>query len=292
MWLAKASAERRARVAFALVVLLGSAAGLGWYWVDSSRYTTFEIRTHDVVSGLNTDSPVEFHGVEVGKVKRVQLIDPRSVRILLSVRRKAPITRATIATITTRGLAVRGFTGYVCIALEDIGSDSRPLRPPPGSAFALIPTAPPQSLTLDTTIGEVKHDVQVLTALLQSVFDQKTVGSLKQSLENLQTLSRTLTVNSGKLEATITNAERASDNAARASTAALRASRRFKPLLQSSQDTIRALQTEVLPEAYDTLDSLHKLSSSLQAFSLEVQQNPSILIRGKGKPPPGPGERH
>ena len=53
-------------------------------------------------SGLIGDSPIEFHGVGVRKVKRVELIDPRSVSILLNVRKNAPVTRATVATLTAR----------------------------------------------------------------------------------------------------------------------------------------------------------------------------------------------
>jgi phospholipid/cholesterol/gamma-HCH transport system substrate-binding protein len=99
----------------------------------------FEIRTREPVSGLIADAPVEFHGVEVGKVKRVQLIDPHTVSIVLTVRQDAPITRATIATITSRGLAARGFTGYVYVALDDVGDDSRPLKALSGSPLPLIP---------------------------------------------------------------------------------------------------------------------------------------------------------
>jgi ABC-type transporter Mla subunit MlaD len=67
-------------------------------------------------------------------------------------------------------------------------------------------------VSLDTTIGEVKRDVQVLTDLLQSVLDQKTVTSLKHSIDNLQKVTQTLTANSEKLDAMIVNAERAGCN--------------------------------------------------------------------------------
>jgi phospholipid/cholesterol/gamma-HCH transport system substrate-binding protein len=264
-------------VVFGLLVLLGALAGVAWYFLASSRYTIFEIRTRESVSGLIADAPVEFHGVEVGKVKRVQLIDPHSVSIVLAVRQNAPITRATIATITSRGLAARGFTGYVYVALDNVGDDSRPLKAPSGSPFPLIPTASSRSVSLDTTIGEVKRDVRVLTDLLQSILDQKTVASLKHSIDNLQKVTQTLTTNSGKLNAMIVNAERAS--------------RQMKPLLDSSQETVEALQGQILPEAYDTLVKLHDLSTSVQEITAEIQRDPSVLVRGKSPPQPGPGEK-
>lgn len=278
------SAEVRARAVFALVVLLAAAAGLTWHSLASSRNTTFEIRTRDAVSGLIADSPVEFHGVEIGKVQKVRLIDRRSVSILLSVKRDAPVTRATVATITTRGLAARGFTGYVYVALEDAGDDTRPLTRVPTSRFPVIPTASPRSASLDTTISDVRQNVQLLTNLLQSVLDQKTVASLKLTLDNLQKVTRTLSANNARLEATISNAERASANAERAS-------HQIRPLLDSSQDTVKALQTQVLPQAHDTLAKLQKLSASMQEITTEIEADPSVLVRGKDRTAPGPGEK-
>jgi len=269
---------------FTLVVLLAAAAGLTWHSLASSRNTTFEIRTRDAVSGLIADSPVEFHGVEIGKAQKVRLIDRRSVSILLSVKRDAPVTRATVATITTRGLAARGFTGYVYVALEDVGDDTRPLTRVPTSRFPVIPTASPRSASLDTTISDVRQNVQLLTNLLQSVLDQKTVASLKLTLDNLQKVTRTLSANNARLEATISNAERASANAERAS-------HQIRPLLDSSQDTVKALQTQVLPQAHDTLAKLQKLSASMQEITTEIEADPSVLVRGKDRAALGPGEK-
>src|SRR5262249_51884588 len=195
----KMSVEARARVAFALALVLSVAATLAWYVVAASRYATYEIRTHDPVSGLIADAPVELHGVDVGKVKRVELIDARSVRILLSVDKDAPVTTATIATITGRGLATRGFTGYVYVSLENAATDARPLAAAPGQPFPLIPTAPSRSVNLDTAISRLNENVQTMTDLLQTVLDQKTVASLKESVDSLQRLAQTLAANNARL---------------------------------------------------------------------------------------------
>ena len=97
------SAETRARVAFGVLVIAGAAVGLIWYLVAFSRYTTFEVRTRDPVSGLMADAPVEFHGVPVGTVKRVDLVDPHTVVLLLSLRRDAPVTVQRDPTVLLRG---------------------------------------------------------------------------------------------------------------------------------------------------------------------------------------------
>jgi phospholipid/cholesterol/gamma-HCH transport system substrate-binding protein len=276
--------EHRARVLFGLLLLLVAAAGLAWYLFTSARYSTFEIHTVDPVSGLIADSPVEFHGVEIGKVQRVRLVNPRSVSILLNIRRDAPVTRATVATITARGLATRGFTGYVYVALEDDGVDPRPLAALPGDSYPLIPTAPFRSVSLDTTISEVKQDVQKLTDLMHSVLDQKTVGALKRSVDDLQKVTAVLAANSQRLDVMISSAERTTLNAERVS-------RDVKPLLDSSQQVVKALQSQILPETDDALVRLNELSTSLKEISTEIERNPSVLVRGRSPPTPGPGER-
>jgi phospholipid/cholesterol/gamma-HCH transport system substrate-binding protein len=276
--------EHRAWILFGLLLLVGTAGGLAWYLVASTRYATFEIRTADPVSGLITDSPVEFHGVEVGKVRRVQLVDPRSVSVLLNVRRDAPVTRATVATITARGLATRGFTGYVYVALENNGVDRRPLAALPGESYPRISTAPSRSVSLDTTISEVKQDVQQLTDLLHSVLDQKTVGALKRSVDDLQKVTAVLATNSQRLDAMISSAERTTMNAERVS-------RDVKPLLDSSQQVVKALQNQILPETDDAIVRVGDLATSLKEITTEIERNPAVLVRGRRPPTPGPGER-
>jgi len=278
------SVEHRARVLFGLLLFAGTAAVLAWYLGTSARYSTFEIRTADPASGLIADSPVEFHGVEVGKVRQVRLVDPRSISILLNIRRGTPITRATVATITARGLATRGFTGYVYVALEDNGVDARPLAVPPGESYPLIPTAPSRVVTLDTSISEVKQDVQQLTDLLHTVLDQKTVESLKRSVDDLRKVTEVLATNSQRLDVMISSAERTTVNAERLS-------RDLKPLLESSQQVVRALQNEILPETDDAIVRVNELSTSLKEISTEIERNPAVLVRGRSPPTPGPGEK-
>jgi phospholipid/cholesterol/gamma-HCH transport system substrate-binding protein len=272
----KLDADNKARIAFAFVLLLGAAAGIVWYLLSSSRYTTYQIQTHDPVSGLIADAPVEYHGVDVGKVKSVDLVDSRSIRILLSIKNDAPVTAATIATITARGLAARGFTGYVYVSLEDAGTDFRSLVARPGERYPAIPTAPSKSANLDLAISQLNENVQFMTELLKEVLDKNTVASLKQSVASLQRVTKTLADNNAKLNSLIVNGERASQQ--------------LRPLLESSRDTVNALQAQILPETHKALTSLERLSTSLGGFATKINRDPSVIVRGVAAPSPGPGE--
>lgn len=272
----KNDVNSKARLLFVAFLLISIVAGAIWYVLSASQYAKYQIQTRDSVSGLIADAPIEFHGVEVGKVESIELLNPHSVNIVLSIKKTAPITSATVATISARGLATRGFTGYVYIALEDVGTDSRGLITQPGERYPTIPAAPSRSVTLDTTINQVNENVQILTGLLQSILDKNTIASLKQSVDSLQQVTKVLADNNKKLSSIITNTEHASNQ--------------FKPLLESSNDTVRALQTQILPEAHKTLSNLDNLSRTLTDVATKINRDPSVLIRGTTPPTPGPGE--
>ena len=323
-------AEARARVAFAAAVVLIAAAAAAWALLASRQHVQYEVWSREPVSGLIAGAPVEFHGVDVGHVLEVQLKEPRLVRVLLEVDRDAPVTTATVATITGRGLATRGFTGYVYVSLEDGVGAARPLLPASGQRHAVIAAAPAQSVNLDTSISQLNRTVESVNALLQSVLDQHTVTSLKQSIANLDQVTQTLASNSARLGQIIANAERASAQVqpllassqdavgllrndvlpqARETVEELRrlsaaanerlkvilqnteqASTRLDPLLRTSNEAVQSLQTQILPEAQRTLSRLDRLSTSLDETAVRIRKNPSVLLRGNGSGKPGPGE--
>jgi phospholipid/cholesterol/gamma-HCH transport system substrate-binding protein len=241
--------ERKARRLFVAVLSIGLAAGLAWYLLSSARYATYELRTRDPVSGLIVDAPVEFHGVEVGKVTRVELADAHSVRVLVDIKHGTPVSSATVATITSRGLATRGFTGYVYVSLDNDGVDEKPLVTEGGASHPVIRTSPSRIVSLDVAIAHMDENVQALSALVQTLLDAKTVDSLKH------------------------------------------AARRVGPLLENSNDTVKALQNQVLPETHRTLTELDQLSSKLTGAATKIERDPSVVLRGAKPPKPGPGER-
>jgi phospholipid/cholesterol/gamma-HCH transport system substrate-binding protein len=164
----KLDPDRKAQLLFVAVIVVGALLALGWYIADTTGYRVYQITTADTVSGLVVDAPVEFHGVDVGKVKRVELTGPRSVSILLGIRDSAPVTAATVATITSRGLATRGFTGYVYISLEDAGEDKRPIATAQGADYPVIRTAPSRMVNVDMAIDQVNRNVERLSHVLES----------------------------------------------------------------------------------------------------------------------------
>ena len=84
----------KARLTFVAFLLIVIIAGAIWHVFSENHYATYQVYTEDSVSGLIADAPIEFHGVDVGKVKSIKLVNPHLVRILLSIDKTAPITSA------------------------------------------------------------------------------------------------------------------------------------------------------------------------------------------------------
>ena len=54
----KIDTDNKARLGFALVLLIGGVAGILWYLLSAAQYATYEIETGDAVSGLNETAAV------------------------------------------------------------------------------------------------------------------------------------------------------------------------------------------------------------------------------------------
>jgi phospholipid/cholesterol/gamma-HCH transport system substrate-binding protein len=317
------SVHLKAKLIFIVVLCVGSLGVAYWYLWSSGQYTTYRLETHDPVSGLIADSPVELHGVEIGKVTSIELIDSSTVGIQINVAKNAPISKATMATITSRGLAARGFTGYVYVALENTVADAGPPVIDPGHRYAVIPTAPSLTDTMDTTVADAVQQVRLLTQLIQSLLDEKTVASLKQSLDGFQEIMATLVAHNERLGSLIANVDHDSReiglllddktiaslkrtvgglqaimamliaNDARLRSLLVNAevdSRDIRPLLETSNATLKELHTEVLPRLYKSLGDLDGLTHSLNGIAARITRDPSSVVRGTVTLP-GPGER-
>lgn len=292
-----------------IVTILLTSFMLVSIWLFSNlsfnRYSTYKIYTHQSVSGLLVDAPIEYKGVDVGKVKSIELRGARGIEILLSIKNSVPITKGTDAILTTRGLTTRGFTGFVYIALKDEGTNLESLVALPGETYPIIPMTSSTTLSLDTTLIQTNTHLQHISELFHSIFDKENRDTLKELLNSLQSVTNVLATNSEKLDTILTNTEKASyylEPFLKSGQATLRTletetlpttQRVFShldPFLLSGQATMMMLQTQTLPTANRAISHLDDLSRSLITLTNEMKQDPSVLFRGTTPPPPGPGE--
>ena len=68
------------------------------------------------------------------------------------------------------------------------------------------------------------------------------------------------------------------------------ASSQLGPLLQSGHEAVDSLHNHLIPQAYNALAELEAMSSALSNTASAIDRDPSLLLHGRARPPPGPGE--
>lgn len=200
----------------AFVIILLSAIILSIIWLSSGlaleSYNIYQANMEESISGISTDSPVEFNGVSVGTIKNINVNqkNPKIVELLLKIKKDIPITEATVAT-----LGMRGLTGITFIALQDDGSNITPLQKSGNEEYPIIKTIPSLRMRLDTALNMItknmdqishailallsKENINLFKALLNTsqravyTLQTRTIPQTNQTIENLTTLTQDLT---------------------------------------------------------------------------------------------------
>jgi len=298
--------------AFVLVLGAGLIAGALWFSsgaISRRAYDTYQAYMSESVSGLNLDAPVRYRGVEVGRVRKMALApaDSELVQLTLEIERGTPVKQDTVAV-----LRVQGLTGIAYLELSGGARDSPPLVAKPGEPHPVIRTAPSLMVRLDTAITALLTNVNRTSEGMAALLDPENRRMLKETLAQLQVLSRTFAARSAAIDSVLANAARTMDNSARLSgempqlieriqhsadgfdrmtSAVAQAGSGANAALTGARAELREAAGETLPEIRMLASELREVTGSLRRFSEQLERNPSILLYGRPAPKPGPGER-
>ncbi len=168
-----------------LFVLLFTA-GMIWFvfWLAKldmrDEEALYKMYFRESVIGLEKDSSVKLHGVNVGRVVEIT-IDPNDierVKVLVKIRKDVPIKEDMVAHLEPLGV-----TGLVTIVIEG-GSNSAKTLKPTKDYIPEIKTAPSW---LDKTKKGLEALTQNLNQLLQRsaiLFSEKNMKNISRVLEN------------------------------------------------------------------------------------------------------------
>ena len=289
-------------------IILGAGVVLALWWFSDKREATRELVlvTSGSVNGLNPQATVRYRGIVAGKVAGIRL-DPENARdVLVTVRIRAdlPITQGTRARLATQGV-----TGLAFIALDDSGENAAPLAgDPPRIRLApgLIDEVSAASLQTLTRVRELAERLAGLANPDNLARIERTLAHLERSSQGLertlqeapQTLAAVRQVFSRDNLARIS---RSLDNLERLSGEAVPLAREGRTLLNRLQTvseridslagaTGEGVATSTLPRLNGLLQELTITSRQLSDLLDEIDNSPQLLLLGRGKPLPGPGE--
>jgi len=282
------------KVNFALVgafVLVLGAALIGFtLWLSSGKsytaaYDTYQTYMNDSVAGLNVNAPVRYRGVEVGRVRKIELApgNVEQVQLRLAIKRGTPVKTDTMAVLQTQGL-----TGLAFVELTGGSRNSPPLQKQPGAKYPVIKAGPSLMTRLDTAVTSLLTNLNKTSENLNALLDADNRRAVKKTLVDLQKLSSTLAGRSRLIDSSLVDAAHAMKNTARITgeLAQFGASDDARNTLKNTKQ----FTSETLPEIQQLVTQLRDLTGSLQRISNELEQNPSMLLYGKQPAKRGPGE--
>jgi phospholipid/cholesterol/gamma-HCH transport system substrate-binding protein len=295
------------------VLLLSAAMIAGVLWLSTGNqynkvFDTYVAFMNESVAGLNLNAPVKYRGVDVGKVRKISLdaSNPEQVRLELNIERGTPISVDTIAI-----LKVQGLTGIAYVELSGGNNNSPTLKTSKGEPYPAIKTGLSLLGRLDVGMTGLLINLNKTAENLNNFLDDGNRYALKKTLANLATLTSTLAAHKSDIDKSVTNTTLTMENMAQIS-------KQLPKLIEKIGHSADALETmarktsrasdsvtktfdgigpnatrfaaEGLPEMERLIVEMRELTVSLQRVSTQVEQNPSILLRGTEAPQRGPGE--
>ena len=295
------------------VIVLSAFLLLLIIWLSTEghgkQFRTYVVYVHEDVTGLSSESPVRFNGVKVGFLQSLSLDrqNPKLVKLVLRIERNVNITTSTYAILNAQGI-----TGVIYVNLKAETETAPPLLAEKGQPYPVIPSRPSLLMQLSTVLPEVTKDIQNLSASIAQVLDKENRTSIKDSLKNIQLVTKTLANNSAdftasmqslrntlfrvsdvsdKMPETIVQLNKALVSVNLMSSQMEKTAQTIDETMQGGRLVIRNFSDQVMPSAQTALSNLAAATTSMHQLTDELQHDPSMLVRGRAPQPLGPGEK-
>lgn len=289
-------------IAVAVCIVLWLTTGF-----EQADYKTYLVYMNESVAGLSKNAPVKYNGVDEGVVSDIELnlANPQQVILTLKIKPEVPITVTTEAVLTEQGI-----TGIAYIGLRG-GGDAPLLKIRPGEKYPVIRSAPSFLVRVDTTLQKLTDNIDKISKSVTQILSKKNLAHFGDILENVNKISATLAKNSDNIDASIKSMRVFMKNSANASkqfpklmddirrsadslhtmTQKITATtKNINSTFKHGDVAVQSISNQLLPQAYDTLQSMQTIADNLKVLTQELKKNPSIIIRGKKPKKPGPGE--
>ena len=294
-----------------LLATIGAALFALWLGKSSldNNFNTYEVLFSEAVTGLTIGSPVQFSGIRVGDVVRLQLDpeDPRNVLVRIRVDASTPVRQNTQAKLTLPGI-----TGSSFIQLSSGAEASPELLPTAEHKIPRIKAALSPMSRLLNNGQDLLGSVNELLANANRLFSAENTERLSQTLNNLQLATGAVAEQREDLSKTIAQLALLSKQANQTleqTSALMRTSNRLldehgsgtlknveqaMAALHRSSSTIEQLLSsnqaalgegiQGLSEFGPALRELRETLNSLKGISQQVGSNPAGFLLGREQP--------
>ena len=298
----------------AFVLLLGAVLIGIVLWLASGgalqkKYDLYQAIEDESVAGLNLNAPVKYNGVDVGKVRYIDL-DPTNagrVNLLFAIERGTPIKVDTVAVLKTQGL-----TGIAYVELSGGAVNSPLLQTVAGNRYPVIQTKPSLSARLENVLTNVLAKLDSTSTSINAILSDQNRAAFTSVLADMAAVARTVAAREKQIDSGIKDAARTFQNTAQATAQigpvidrlgrsaeavekmgneVANTSKSAGKTVDAVGNDVKRFTSEALPELERLMGELTVLTTSLRRVSEQTERDPRGLIFGRKPVPLGPGEK-
>ncbi|HUX79604.1 MAG TPA: MlaD family protein [Alphaproteobacteria bacterium] len=245
-------------------VLLSIAGILGFFlWIAK---TDFDVKSNlytiyfpGSVTGLTIGGAVNYLGVPVGNVKRINLDSGNleRVNITVSIKNTVPIKEDAYASLEMQGL-----TGYKFVQIYGGSKNSPLLKVKSGQRYPVIPSRYSGVDEIMTTLPRLANKLTNLVDRINATFNEENRHRFSNTLKNVEALSHNLVESSDPLKNLLNNAN----------LAMITFDKELKNLSHSTEQTLTSVNSAASDIGKFLKDNTEAFDTFTQTGSYEILQ--------------------
>lgn len=258
--------------AFALgVVALAMAFAL---WIGKAaldrEWNVFRVVFNESVTGLSVGGAVQYNGIQVGEVRRLQLDpeDPSKVWATVRVGADVPVRTDTVAR-----LSFTGVTGVAIIQLSG-GTPQSPRLHGDAEQPGVIVAQPSAIAQLLSSSEDIASTTSQVLVRINRLLSEQNVERVASTLEHIETLSRAAAESENDIRTVLGEAATASRRLAELLDGAESAMRRLDDGLARADSALGKELPQLSAKLNASLDAIERLSTDAAAL---VEDNRAAL---------------
>ena len=249
----------------AFVLLLGAAIISAFLWLSSGGALQKKVDLYlavleESVAGLNINAPVKYNGVDVGKVRSIQLDpkNPERVQLIFAIVRGTPIKVDTVAVLKTQGL-----TGIAYVELDGGTKDAKPLIATGKQKYPVINTVPSLSTRLETVLSTVLAKLDKTSSNVDSLISAENQSAFKSALADIAIVSKTIAARKNEIDTSLLDMAKTASNTAVAS-------QKLGPLIDDLTPVIAKIEP-VIAKLEPVITQLGQTIKSIDKSALAIE---------------------
>lgn len=241
------------------VALIVFVLWLGKLQLDR-EYREYDVRFHESVTGLSVGGLVQYHGIQVGEVRRLSLDpkDPREVRVRIRVGADTPIK-----TDTRAQLSYTGLTGVAVVEMFGGTPEAKRLHEVDTREIPEIESVPSTLSELMSGGSGAMHSAQEVMARIAEVLSDDNIKRVSATLDHLSAVSGNLRDDYPEVRASLADLRTLEQKLAKAADR----TNELLAAVQSGLESGPGQEQNMMADLRQTIDDIQTAAQSLKRVS-------------------------